>query len=497
MTADTPKTKPLTAEELDAIKRRVSDCHSLLIHRDDILALIAEVEAARSLAVPQGGGDPDAWRKAPPHFKADERWQRLPQSDEDWDRMKDPPGLGAFPAKRRLAFASDLADPRAPSGMALVSRWDICLVLGRLTWLEARFKNTAGDVLAPPPQGGDDRGLRDGLMPFERFPELTAHMSRMGSTGAIGSLIQWDAFCRALNAALTATPAHQAQAQPGEREALGKLIHDYYSRQIGELMQQAEHWAENGKPLAVHHRLRTADAYFQIVAKFDPARRQKGWGEPFAEMAAELERPPIKPLGAYPYSAELHRYNDVNFVLAALNRTPAPQEDGVPWRPEVVAFANLMEAQLRANDYKQGWKDDRPEALWDRMRDEVTELIDATHPGSRTTVEAWRNHVGAEAADVANFAMMIADVCGALRTAQPITAPVAQGERTTEQKRLSDWIRSAMRFVDLCDADVDGYDDLHEDAEQLTADGYALFGVTDIDNACLADLEYAALRHPQ
>lgn len=83
-------------------------------------------------------------------------------------------------------------------------------------------------------------------------------------------------------------------------------------------------------------------------------------------------------------------------------------------RPEVRAFADLMEAKLRANDHKPGWKTDHPLDLLSRMRQEVGELGQELVAGSRTTRDAHQLRVGAEAADVANFAMMIADVCGAL-----------------------------------------------------------------------------------
>lgn len=85
------------------------------------------------------------------------------------------------------------------------------------------------------------------------------------------------------------------------------------------------------------------------------------------------------------------------------------------WRPEVRAFADLMERQLRANDHKPGWDHDVAEDLLLRLRQETQELAEAIAPGSRTTTKAWRQQVGTEAADVANFAMMIADVCGALQ----------------------------------------------------------------------------------
>jgi hypothetical protein len=56
---------------------------------------------------------------------------------------------------------------------------------------------------------------------------------------------------------------------------------------------------------------------------------------------------------------------------------------------------------------------------------------------------------------------------------------------------LANWVREAMRFIDLCDADAAGYDELHQDAERLTIAGYALFGadVMSDGNWCLADLE--------
>lgn len=89
------------------------------------------------------------------------------------------------------------------------------------------------------------------------------------------------------------------------------------------------------------------------------------------------------------------------------------------WRPEVRAFADLMEAQLRKNDHKGGWKNDRPHALLKRLYDEAAELGHAMPYDDDFDPE----NVGWEAADVANFAMMIADVCGAL----PAPAPPAPG----------------------------------------------------------------------
>jgi hypothetical protein len=111
-------------------------------------------------------------------------------------------------------------------------------------------------------------------------------------------------------------------------EEASQLLHDFYLREIGRLMQQAEHWAQNGKPLAVHHRIMDADAYFQVVVQFDPARRKLGFGEPFANMADELSRQPIKPLGPYPPSPVLHNYRNPLFVASALAHQPPQPAQG-------------------------------------------------------------------------------------------------------------------------------------------------------------------------
>lgn len=79
-------------------------------------------------------------------------------------------------------------------------------------------------------------------------------------------------------------------------------------------------------------------------------------------------------------------------------------------RPEVRAFAKLMEAKLRKKDPEYegvSWKDACHHHLAELMGDHAEKLIDAV--GKRSATQ-----IGEDAADVANFAMMIADVCGAL-----------------------------------------------------------------------------------
>lgn len=100
----------------------------------------------------------------------------------------------------------------------------------------------------------------------------------------------------------------------------------------------------------------------------------------------------------------------VRAARAALSAIPARDEALEGLRPEVLAFARLMETKLRANDHKPGWKSDRAADLWRRLSaDETYELYEAI-----TADAPDPKHIGSEAADIANFAMMIADVCGAL-----------------------------------------------------------------------------------
>jgi len=100
---------------------------------------------------------------------------------------------------------------------------------------------------------------------------------------------------------------------------------------------------------------------------------------------------------------------------AQLEAAKAREEAGP--RPQVRQFADLMEARLKANDHKGGWRGERLPYLLRRLREETDELYEAMGPSLD-----WKmisETVGREAADVANFAMMIADICGALAASEP------------------------------------------------------------------------------
>lgn len=106
-------------------------------------------------------------------------------------------------------------------------------------------------------------------------------------------------------------------------------------------------------------------------------------------------------------------------------------------RPQVQAFAEAMEKKLRENDHKGGWKDVcgcTTGYLTRRLRTELRELVteigktnraytkygqgryglERDQLAARKKLDGQRAKLLGEAADVANFAMMIADVMDAL-----------------------------------------------------------------------------------
>jgi NTP pyrophosphatase (non-canonical NTP hydrolase) len=88
-----------------------------------------------------------------------------------------------------------------------------------------------------------------------------------------------------------------------------------------------------------------------------------------------------------------------------LNETP---------RASVQAFAMAMEVGLRANDYKGGWEWEQPGHLMERLREETDELEAALEDWSNFAAPELLERIRKEAADVANFAMMIAQQAGDL-----------------------------------------------------------------------------------
>jgi len=77
-------------------------------------------------------------------------------------------------------------------------------------------------------------------------------------------------------------------------------------------------------------------------------------------------------------------------------------------RPVVIWFAEWMEVKLEENDHKGGWDDMGFPELIERMKDEIQELESVIDKNIDDPVIRARA-VLRECADIANFAMMIAD----------------------------------------------------------------------------------------
>lgn len=89
-------------------------------------------------------------------------------------------------------------------------------------------------------------------------------------------------------------------------------------------------------------------------------------------------------------------------------------------RPKVAAFARAMEEKLRKHEAKGGWEGEDPYDLIARVVDETDELDVAVEDHKKHGTQETTRKVLSEAADVANFTMFVADVCGALGS-EPIS----------------------------------------------------------------------------
>jgi hypothetical protein len=102
-------------------------------------------------------------------------------------------------------------------------------------------------------------------------------------------------------------------------------------------------------------------------------------------------------------------------VAAALAYPVGPSGGGIAIRSSLAWFVIRMEQKLRENDHKGGWVDCTMRYLLVRMKNERTELAAAVRRAKRHAgVGYWRRDdaegVIREAADVSNFAYMVADV---------------------------------------------------------------------------------------
>lgn len=100
-------------------------------------------------------------------------------------------------------------------------------------------------------------------------------------------------------------------------------------------------------------------------------------------------------------------------------------------RPEVMAFAKLMEKSLRAKDAAYGvnsWKkNDQPDELLPHVMDRAERALDEANLAKRHhpkdeydfTADMALTDCAEQAVHAANYAMMTADVCGALDAELP------------------------------------------------------------------------------
>ncbi len=116
-------------------------------------------------------------------------------------------------------------------------------------------------------------------------------------------------------------------------------------------------------------------------------------------------------------------------------------------RPVVKWFAEKMEDKLKANDHKTGWINDDWDELYDRLLEESKELY--RECGKFTKDES---KIIGEAADVANFAMMIADrLCKQIgQNKKPqflssLNTKEEGGEKDAEIARLKGLIKGAFK----------------------------------------------------
>ena len=109
---------------------------------------------------------------------------------------------------------------------------------------------------------------------------------------------------------------------------------------------------------------------------------------------------------------------EIGFSNAARSRGGGVEGvPGQPVRQAVLWFARMMEDKLAEHDDSPGWEDCDPAWLFKRLTEEAAELraevnlleVFHTHSDDGASDEQ-RLRVASEAVDVANFAMMIADV---------------------------------------------------------------------------------------
>ncbi len=162
---------------------------------------------------------------------------------------------------------------------------------------------------------------------------------------------------------------------------------------------------------------------------------------------------------------QIKRAYDAETQLDASQKLCAEMSIDSPTWPYVLAFAKRMEAKLAKNRHKgdrNGWIKDDPKALFWRIGDEHKELMQAMESGTN-------EEIANEAADVANFAMMIADIFGGCEPSPTTPSTYIKREDAWNEKVIKRLVIAADLFVGAVNevplgskAYADSYNDLKE-----------------------------------
>lgn len=133
-------------------------------------------------------------------------------------------------------------------------------------------------------------------------------------------------------------------------------------------------------------------------------------------------------------------------------------------RPALAMFADMMEHVLHQNDDKGGWAECSLLWLQAKLMEEAGELAallvemyhshgGLRHPRGLTAQERAEiriNQAARECVDIANVAMMIADLLSGRPQTPPLHTPeTAMAGRTAESSETADGTPSIMRFTPL------------------------------------------------
>ncbi|WP_342761956.1 hypothetical protein [Bacillus sp. BR3(2024)] len=102
----------------------------------------------------------------------------------------------------------------------------------------------------------------------------------------------------------------------------------------------------------------------------------------------------------------------INFIPLVNEETEqVTKKSVIAARGSIVWFAEHMESKLKENDHKGGWEENTVDDLFEKLKLELIELQKELAPDLvPSSIPVWAANIIRECSDIANFAMMIADV---------------------------------------------------------------------------------------